>query len=238
MAHTEAALRDAVTLAAWAVGVVGLALQLLACSAELLRRHRPAAGLVRIADRLVPAVGRRSAVAMFAAVAALVAVASPRAVSPSATLSGVAGPEAGGPGTLRGWLTGPDAATSKPTPPSSAATDRRDRETTPTTPLAAVEPVAPPRPRPTAMPAARSTEMPEPAPAASATPPAPRTYTVTPGDCLWSIARRQLGPRASERAVDRGWRAIYAANAAGIGADPNLIHPGLVLVLPPLDPTS
>jgi nucleoid-associated protein YgaU len=46
-----------------------------------------------------------------------------------------------------------------------------------------------------------------------------------------------LGRDASARAVDRGWRAIYATNRATIGPDPNLIQPGLVLSLPPLDPT-
>ena len=62
-------------------------------------------------------------------------------------------------------------------------------------------------------------------------------YVVVPGDCLWSIAARRLGRARDARAVDRGWRAIYAANRDAIGPDPNLIHPGLVLTLPPLDPT-
>jgi nucleoid-associated protein YgaU len=66
-------------------------------------------------------------------------------------------------------------------------------------------------------------------------PPAPTTtYVVRPGDCLWRIAARALGPGTSNRAVDAGWRAIYAENRASIGDDPGLIHPGLVLTLPPL----
>ena len=60
------------------------------------------------------------------------------------------------------------------------------------------------------------------------------TYVVTSGDCLWSIAARLLGPKATTVAIDREWRAIYAANATSIGSDPNLIHPGLILVLPTL----
>lgn len=246
MAHTETALRDAVTLAAWAVGIVGLVLQVLACTAELLRRHRPAARLVELADRLAPAVSRRWAVAMFTAVATLVAVAAPRASAPSATVLGVAGPDVGDPSTLRGWLTqaqpSTPSATSPATPHSSAPTIPREVPTPSTTTLPptaadASEPVPPLRPSITAVPAAPTASTPAPATASSAPPRAPDTYTVAAGDCLWSIARHQLGPRVSERAVDRGWRAIYAANAARIGTDPNLIHPGLVLVLPPLDPT-
>ena len=108
-------------------------------------------------------------------------------------------------------------------------------------------PVAPPRRAPPSAPRRSSTRPP---PAASradpphrrgdravARTPAGPTYTVAPGDCLWSIAARVLGRNATARAIDRGWRAIYAANRAAIGADPNLIHPGLVLTLPPLDPT-
>jgi LysM domain len=58
------------------------------------------------------------------------------------------------------------------------------------------------------------------------------TYTVQPGDCLWSIARRILPAGASDAAVaaevDRLWR----LNADEIGTgDPNLIEPGQVLRL-------
>ncbi len=55
------------------------------------------------------------------------------------------------------------------------------------------------------------------------------------GDCLWSITAGLLGPRATASATDAGWRAIYAANRAAIGDNPNLIHIGLTLALPPLD---
>ncbi len=60
------------------------------------------------------------------------------------------------------------------------------------------------------------------------------TYVVEPGDCLWSIAARRLGPSATNAAVDVAWRRIYERNRAAVGDDPNLIHPGLVLALPPL----
>ena len=53
--------------------------------------------------------------------------------------------------------------------------------------------------------------------------PAPR-YVVQPGDSLSSIA--------VARAVRGGWQALYAANRRVIGPDPDVIHPGTVLVLP------
>ncbi|MGP3984446.1 transglycosylase family protein [Streptomyces sp. KR80] len=46
-------------------------------------------------------------------------------------------------------------------------------------------------------------------------------YTVRPGDTLSAVAA----------AHNIGWRAVYAANKAVIGADPNLILPGQRLVL-------
>lgn len=47
---------------------------------------------------------------------------------------------------------------------------------------------------------------------------------VTRGDSLWSIAQRVYGNGAY-------WPLIYAANAGQI-ANPNLIYPGQVFVLP------
>ena len=50
------------------------------------------------------------------------------------------------------------------------------------------------------------------------------TYVVQHGDTLSGIAARF--------AVPGGWRALYAANQVLLGADPNVIQPGAVLVLP------
>jgi LysM repeat protein len=58
---------------------------------------------------------------------------------------------------------------------------------------------------------------------AKATNPAVR-YVVQPGDTLSGIA--------AALAVRGGWPALYAANRRVVGADPNVIHPGTVLVLP------
>ena len=61
-------------------------------------------------------------------------------------------------------------------------------------------------------------------PVAAAAPGATAGYVVQPGDTLSSIAARF--------AVRGGWPALYAANRHLIGPDPNVIHPGAVLVLP------
>jgi LysM repeat protein len=66
------------------------------------------------------------------------------------------------------------------------------------------------------------------APVAAATPAA--RYVVQPGDTLSGIAARF--------AVRGGWPALYAANRSLIGPDPDLIHPGTVLVLPGLKPPA
>lgn len=63
----------------------------------------------------------------------------------------------------------------------------------------------------------------------------PRSYTVERGDCLWRIARASLvemGRTATGTAVADYWRQIYRANRDVVGPDPNLIHPGQILILP------
>ncbi|GHG47653.1 hypothetical protein GCM10012320_14600 [Sinomonas cellulolyticus] len=53
-----------------------------------------------------------------------------------------------------------------------------------------------------------------------------------PGDTLWSIVARHLGPGATDLEIADAWPAWYAANASGIGEDPDLIRPGLLLTPP------
>jgi hypothetical protein len=62
---------------------------------------------------------------------------------------------------------------------------------------------------------------------------APGTIVIRPGDSLWAIARRLVGPRASNGAVETKLVAIWNMNASRIGTgDPNLIFPGTRLRLP------
>ncbi len=59
------------------------------------------------------------------------------------------------------------------------------------------------------------------------------TVLVRPGDSLWAIARRLVGARASNVAVERTLVAIWNLNEVRIGTgDPNLIFPGTRLRLP------
>ena len=56
------------------------------------------------------------------------------------------------------------------------------------------------------------------------------TYTIQPGDSLFSIAQQAYGN-------GNQWQRIYDANKQVIGDDPNLIRPGEVLYIPELIPT-
>ncbi|ANU49161.1 hypothetical protein ADH76_32695 [Enterocloster clostridioformis] len=51
-----------------------------------------------------------------------------------------------------------------------------------------------------------------------------KTHTVKSGDCLWNIAKKQLGDGSR-------WKEIHDLNRDKI-SNPNLIPPGLVLVMP------
>lgn len=55
---------------------------------------------------------------------------------------------------------------------------------------------------------------------------------VAPGDTLWSIAARSLGPAAQDGEVADAARRWYLENREVIGDDPDLIRPGQRLVAP------
>lgn len=74
------------------------------------------------------------------------------------------------------------------------------------------------------------------------TPAAPRprarvSVVVAAGDSLWRIAAHRLGPHASDAEIDAACRRWYAANRARIGANPDLIQPGLRLYAPRAEET-
>ena len=82
----------------------------------------------------------------------------------------------------------------------------------------------------------RTTAQPYPAP--DGTTAAPQSVVVRPGDSLWLIAARRLGAQASIAEVARAWPRWYAANRGAIGDDPDVIHPGQALVVPPDRPAE
>ena len=59
--------------------------------------------------------------------------------------------------------------------------------------------------------------------------PAVSDVVVHRGDSLWTIARRHLGPGATDVEVAAAWPHWYAANRAVIGPDPDVLLPGQVL---------
>ncbi len=242
----DVALRHVTALVATGVGTLTAVTLLAAVITEVLRRRRIASEFVRRADRLLPAPGRRLAAAVVTTVALALPGTAGVAGAARTPATGVTVPTADGPtgaGSLREWLTEPapepaphpDRAPSLPTSTTSTTTSSTTRPHDP--PASRSQPpdrVRPRRPVPTA-------PSPEPVPGAAPTvapaaAPPVVTVTVQPGDCLWSIAARRLAPAATNAEIDRTWRAIWAVNRDAIGADPDLIHPGLILVVGPSVP--
>ena len=67
-----------------------------------------------------------------------------------------------------------------------------------------------------------------PGPQTSSTP----TYTVVPGESLWSITARLLPAGSGPEQIAQAWPVLYRANSDVVGADPSLIRPGTVLSVP------
>jgi LysM domain len=66
--------------------------------------------------------------------------------------------------------------------------------------------------------------------------PAP-AHTVAAGETLWDIAAARLAPtRRSLAGTHRYWQEIYRANRPVVGDDPDLIRPGMRLVVPRFHP--
>jgi nucleoid-associated protein YgaU len=216
---SEAELRTALLHVAQIGAVVCGSLFVVDVAATLARRR--GAGPVRLAaalERRSPAAVRHLAELV---VTALLTIGAARPATASTT-------------PIRDWVNQTPTTTtlivpSTTTTPTTTTTTPTTPTTTTTTPKPA--PTSPPTPAATQRAAAPATLSTLP----SVTPAYPvASYVVQAGDCLWRIAARQLGPGATNAAIDRAWRSIYAHNRAAIGDDPNLIHPGLTLTLPPL----
>lgn len=243
-------------LAAVVVAAVVILPAVLAGILDHLGRARRSAQVLR---RISPPAARRTA-AVLIAVATTVAgtgraAATTTTTSPSsvrAWLDGTASNRAE-PATPSGtWYPDPGDPTGDSGPHGTISLDDLDARTTttstttrpaPSTTSTSTAMPTPRRPRhATTTSRARYIAPPYAPNAATATPPPvaptpPLTYTVVTGDCLWTIAAHRLPPTATAADIDRAWRAIYDANRAVIGSDPNLIRPGQILELPPL-PTS
>jgi LysM domain len=60
------------------------------------------------------------------------------------------------------------------------------------------------------------------------------SHVVEVGDTLWDIAAARLVPAERLAAnINRYWRQVYRANRSAIGGDPDLLHPGTRLQVPP-----
>lgn len=55
---------------------------------------------------------------------------------------------------------------------------------------------------------------------------------VRPGDSLWGLASRELGPSATDLEIARFWPQLYSANHDVLGPDPDRLLPGTVLRVP------
>lgn len=117
---------------------------------------------------------------------------------------------------------------------SSATTTSPSAATSSSTSTTAPPTTATPSP-----PDSQSPPPPEPLP--PATPTAGHSWTVEPGDHLWSISERALatssGRDVSDIEIAPYWRDVIEANMSLLvdPDNPDLLYPGQVLTLPPLD---
>jgi nucleoid-associated protein YgaU len=58
------------------------------------------------------------------------------------------------------------------------------------------------------------------------------TVVIRPGDTLWAIAAAHLPGTPGDAAIAAAWPVWFGANAAAIGDNPDLIHPGTRLSVP------
>lgn len=240
---TPAGLEGLVMGAATGVGAVAATLLALGClllAASLAAQGagRAARGLERLATALTPRVLRRALV---------LGVGGLLVAGPAAAAAGEDPPD--GTALDLGWsvsAAAPSLTTTPPAPPSPGATtgsvasaEPAAAAGEPTSPVTA-GPASPAVPAPSAGPglaAGPAITAPAPSSAVGAPPDATATHVVVPGDSLWSIAEARLGAGAADADVAAQWPRWYAANAAVIGPDPDLVLPGQELVAPALTPS-
>ena len=247
MVRDELTMRDAASTAATVIAAGGALILTLALLAELLRRRNANSRVVVLADRILPSATHRMALSLLTVVSTMTALFGPTAASADTS--------------VRNWLTQPgitsstttSSSTSSPIPtstPDSNPVPQPPRDLAPSPPGASTSAADPTTnsvtagvPRPSAVVHTTDPRSEPPPTHAPTEPAAPTTanlethHVVAPGDCLWNIAARILGPATTNRAIDRGWRAIYDANRTEIGDNPNRIAPGQTLTIPALDPT-
>lgn len=163
---------------------------------------------------------RRLLVGGTGAVVAAAAVLTPAVAAPASIAPAVAGPVT----TLSddlGWGAGEDGgAEDEPTADDGAEEPEPSAE----------------GPEPEPEPAEPVPPAPQPAEPASASDTDEATYTVAAGDSLWAIAADHLPEGASPADIAAEWPEWFEENRDVIGTDPDLIHPGQVLLVPDHDP--
>jgi len=96
--------------------------------------------------------------------------------------------------------------------------------------IAAPAAAAPQADQPTQISIDRITPVAEPAPEEVTATPVSDIYVVEVGDSLWDIAASQ-SPAATDAQITETWKAIWRANRHVIGDHPELIRPGMELVI-------
>lgn len=245
----SAPLLAVVALAAW--GCEGWLLVITVLTLLERRSGRLARGAAQLLERLAPAPVRTAARIALGATLLTGALGSvPATASPAGH-----GPTSGRAATVllldRPTPAPPRPPTPWPTPALTPALDWpvgtapvAQGSPSPAAPIASAgsaAPAAAPAPAVRTAPADDSAPAAGPAPADGSAPPdspAPAlgatssVVVVQPGDCLWRLAARSLGPSTTAARIAAAWPSWWSANRRVIGDDPDLLQPGTRLVPP------